>query len=601
MLAYVNKGIHRRQRRRAQPGPFATTQTADVRMADVQTGNAREGLRQRNGVPAMNISEIRFALRKIAAMPIMLCSAAVLFAPVAHAVAPFSIDGNVPDADALEFGDPVGSIKELGPVNASDTKLGSIHTASPRMLEFTNPNSSTDLSRIWLKTEKELVSPGVEHVWLYFAWEREASTGSSVVSYEFQKNGRAPACDYAGIDQVEGEDAAETVLMDSCNPWSNRSDGDFIVVWDFGGGSTDVILRYFSEATSSFGGPINLSDLGFADAQLNADSTRGEGRINLTEAIFFNLDSCFSVANIVPGTITGNSDSSDYKDTVLADISAAVTISNCGSLTITKDTQPPGESGDFPYRLDRSSRAAINYEGNLEATGILQDDGGSDQLTLLPGTDYRLEETLGPDSSFVLDTIFCDQPPPGVTLDSTRPFSVNVSETTNCVINNELKLGTLTVRKLVDNRYDGTAVPSDFTLCLQDVDNTVFAGDRDGTPFSFLNGYGFTVAEGLDCGDSVTDPAGYEATYDGTCSGAIQAFTDLECVVTNTQQAQREIGLTLRKVVVTDNGGTAVSSDWTLGAALKSGSPAACTLSGFSGTDGGEGGCLLCKPVCWPP
>ena len=79
----------------------------------------------------MTISESRFAITKTAATRAMLCSVAMLLAPVAQALPPFSIDGNVPDADVLQFDDPVGSIKELGPVNASDTKLGSIHTASP--------------------------------------------------------------------------------------------------------------------------------------------------------------------------------------------------------------------------------------------------------------------------------------------------------------------------------------------------------------------------------------------------------------------------------------------------------------------------------------
>ena len=143
---------------------------------------------------------------------------------------PFNIDGTVPDADCcVEFTDPSGSIAELGPVNASDTKLGAIHTALPPMLDFTNPNSSTDLASIWLATRTDATGD----IWLYFAWERDATTGSSVISYEFQEAAASLSCDYSGIDQVQPESAEETTLINNCNPWSNRQPGDFLVVWDF--------------------------------------------------------------------------------------------------------------------------------------------------------------------------------------------------------------------------------------------------------------------------------------------------------------------------------------------------------------------------------
>jgi hypothetical protein len=53
---------------------------------------------------------------------------------------------------------------------------------------------------------------------------------------------------------------------------------------------------------------------------------------------------CFSI--VIPETITGNSDTADYKDTVLADIAGSISISNCGSITIEKET----EGGTGPSR-----------------------------------------------------------------------------------------------------------------------------------------------------------------------------------------------------------------------------------------------------------
>ena len=112
-------------------------------------------------------------------------TAAVLLVPATGlAQVPYNIDGIVPDANCcFEFSDPVGSVKELGPINSSGTKLRSIHSATPAMLGFTNPSSSTDIATIWLDTEVDQSGD----LWLYFAWERDATSGSSVISYEFQK------------------------------------------------------------------------------------------------------------------------------------------------------------------------------------------------------------------------------------------------------------------------------------------------------------------------------------------------------------------------------------------------------------------------------
>jgi hypothetical protein len=101
----------------------------------------------------------------------ILCAIVAMLVPT-HSVAqavqagPFLIDGTAPDsAQQPTFTDPVGSIKELGPVNASTTKLGNIHLAIPPMLNFTNPNSSTDLATIWLEAKKDATTG---EIWLYF-------------------------------------------------------------------------------------------------------------------------------------------------------------------------------------------------------------------------------------------------------------------------------------------------------------------------------------------------------------------------------------------------------------------------------------------------
>ncbi|TFG82597.1 MAG: DUF11 domain-containing protein, partial [Chromatiales bacterium] len=510
-------------------------------------------------------------------------AAALLLAPgITLAQVPYSIDGVVPDPNCcVEFQDPVGSIAELGPINSSQTKLGVIDSAPTPMLGFTNPSSATDIATIWLDTRKDPTGD----IWLYFAWERDATTGSSSISYEFQSEPADPACDYSAIDQTQPESAAETALINSCNPWSNRQAGDFMIVWDFGGGSTQIILREFNG--TSFDAGVNLSTSGFAVASLNADSSRGEGAINLSDAIFDRLQRCLIFDNVIPGTITGNSDSADYKDTVLADVSSVLNISNCGVVDVRKVTQPAGEAGNFSYTLQRLGGEDIDFTPNTSATGTLVDDGDSDRLLVLPGDNYQLTEDLTGEPTFELQSIKCSRP--AADTDGTTGFSVSTGETTDCVITNELLTGTITVIKEVVNGFGGTAKPADFCLALNDDENTpAFPGDNTGTQFTFAIGNQYSVSE-VACGNPDTSPPGYVASLSGACGGVITARTDKTCTVTNTQQEQPQAAFTLFKNVINDNGGSVAASAWTLSAALKAGSPGTCTASGVSGTDTGSG------------
>jgi len=501
---------------------------------------------------------------------------------VAAAQVPFAIDGVVPDAGCCaEFADPFGSVSELGPVNSSTTKLTTISSAATPMLGFTNPNASTDLVTIWLDTAAD---PNGD-LWLYFGWERDASNGSSVIAYEFQTAEADPACDYTGIDQVEPETAAETNLINTCNPWANRQAGDFMILWDFGGGSTDITMRNFDG--TSFGDGVNLSASGFALASLNGDTSRGEGAINLTAAIFGTQDVCFNYANVIPGTITGNSDSADYKDTVLADIRGALTISNCGTLKITKATEPAGESGEFAYTLERLGGGDIDFTPRTSASGLLIDDGGSAELTVLPATDYQLTEDLTNEPTFKLKSIVCDKP--GAGTDGTAGFAVDIAETTECVITNELLTGTITVEKIVVNDFGGTAVSGDFCLSLShDGTNTTFPGDSSGTPFSFVIGTAYAATE-IACSAPNASPPGYLPLYSEDCTGIIETDIHKVCTITNVQQPQPQASFTLFKNLVNDHGGTSAQSAWTLNALLTSGSAGSCTQTGFSGSDSGDG------------
>ena len=246
---------------------------------------------------------------------------AVLSASSAQAAdGPYNIDGVVPDGGTTQLLDPFGSVKELGPLNSSTTKIGVIHKDAVPTLGLTNPNGQVDLRRAWLDTEREAGKD-----WLYFAWERDANSGSGFIAYEFMQNPAPDACAY--------DTATDAQLTANCNPWANRKAGDFMILWDQQGGSKDLYLRTWSGTGSNLtlGAPTLLNST-VSQAAYSADGFRGEAAVNLTDTIFGGSTACKSFANTIPSTVTGNSDSADYKDTILK---TAPPITNCTSTTVT--------------------------------------------------------------------------------------------------------------------------------------------------------------------------------------------------------------------------------------------------------------------------
>jgi len=245
---------------------------------------------------------------------------------------PFNIDGNVPDAGATELTDPFGNVKELGPVNSNTTKIGVIHNDALPTLDLTNPNAQVDLRRAWLDTERDPASPN--HDWLYFAWERDNNTGSGFISYEFMQNPAPAGCAY--------DTATQAQLIANCNPWANRKAGDFMILWDQQGGSKDLFLRTWSGTAPNLTlGAPTLLNAAVSQAAYSADGFRGEAAVDLTATIFSGSTACKLFANTIPSTVTGNSDTADYKDTILT---TGPPITNCKSTTVTTPKDGAGDN-----------------------------------------------------------------------------------------------------------------------------------------------------------------------------------------------------------------------------------------------------------------
>ncbi len=240
---------------------------------------------------------------------------------------PFTIDGNVPDAGTTQLEDPEGNVKELGPLNSNTTKIGVIHKDAVPTLDTTNPNGQVDLRQAWLDVERE-----ADKDWLYFAWERDNESGSGFIAYEFMQNPAPAACAYATATQAQ--------LIASCNPWANRKAGDFMILWDQQGGSLDLFLRTWSGTAPNLtlGAPVALNSA-VSQAAYSEDGFFGEAAVNLTDTVFGGSTACRLFANTIPSTVTGNSDTADYKDTILT---TTPPITNCTSTTV---TTPKTEAG----------------------------------------------------------------------------------------------------------------------------------------------------------------------------------------------------------------------------------------------------------------
>jgi hypothetical protein len=138
--------------------------------------------------------------------------------------------------------------------------------------------------------------------------------------------------------------ATDDQLIANCNPWANRKAGDFMILWDQQGGSKYLYLRTWSGTAPNLTlGAPTLLNASVSQAQYSPDGFRGEAAVDLTATIFGGSTACKTFANTIPSTVTGNSDTADYKDTILKN---APPITNCESTTVT--TPKDGAGANIP-------------------------------------------------------------------------------------------------------------------------------------------------------------------------------------------------------------------------------------------------------------
>ena len=248
---------------------------------------------------------------------------------------------------ALFTADLTGT-KEFGPINGSHTKVGVINFAAPPILGDTAITPKVDLTGVYTQA----AVAGTDF-WFYYAWNRATTSGSGFMAVEFERADKPTVCslNYNPIN---------TTALAGCNPWANRhGDGtpgnsDFMILWDQTGnaiGPQNIFVRFYNETAKAFGVAQNLTLAGSAVAVYGgngSDPSKGEMALNFSAITNAGANQCLTFANIIPNTVTGNSDTADYKDTVLSNFPVA---SNCGTVTIKKVTVPASSGISFQYTL----------------------------------------------------------------------------------------------------------------------------------------------------------------------------------------------------------------------------------------------------------
>jgi alpha/beta hydrolase fold/Prealbumin-like fold domain len=349
---------------------------------------------------------------------------------------------------------------------------------------------------------------------LYLAWERSNVLGSANMDFEINK-------------------LAQPNLTTTGPKTLNRSAGDLLITFDFGGSGSPVLglLRWVTTGATSqcfsanslpcWGNRVDLTAANEAEGAVNSTTvtdpiagvslpagTFGEAAVNLTQAGVFPPGTCTAFGSTFLKSRSSASFPAEVKDFVAPQ---PVNISNCGTIVIKKVTVPS------PDPTNTSFDFTLNGGGNPAPTGTTfpktfsLTNGGSNSTQVFAGSGYSAAETVP--ANWVLTSATCDNGSPVTNI------NVNPSETVTCTFTNTLQTGAIQVTKTFKHAAAGS-------------------GDHPQPEVTFtVNGVSkVTDANGVACFDGLlfdtytvheTVPAGYHGEADkqvtvdntATCAG----------------------------------------------------------------------------------
>ena len=200
---------------------------------------------------------------------------------------------------------------------------------------------------------------------LYLAWEREGTSGSANIDFEFNQSATTTS------NGVTPERTADDILI-TYSIAGNGSVAIGLAKW-----VTDPSGVCESGTTKPCWGPVVPLDASMAEAGYNPATTFGEVALNLTEAGFFSdPNSCMNFGRVfAKSRSSGGSFTSSLKDLIAP---VHVDLTNCGLMVIEKQTLPDGHTATFDFSGDVS--------GTLG-------DGDTTVAEVVPGT-YTSTETV---------------------------------------------------------------------------------------------------------------------------------------------------------------------------------------------------------------
>ncbi|HXG75484.1 MAG TPA: hypothetical protein VNJ53_02850 [Gaiellaceae bacterium] len=243
-----------------------------------------------------------------------------------------------------------------------------------------------------------------------------------------------------------------------------------------------------------------------------------------------------------------------YAASYSADCAGTIALGQTKTCTITNDDRPAsltvikhvvndngGSAAASAWTMNVAGPTPLSFAG-AESPGVTNAvDAGA----------YKITESGGPTGYGLTYSGDCDA-------DGDVTLAPGQSKT--CTLTNDDVAATLTVVKHVVNDNGGTADASDFTMSISGVTaaggNSFAGAESPGVTKTLTSVGAYSVSE--------SSVAGYEQTgASADCEGTIALGEHKTCTITNDDRAPK---LTLVKVVVNDNGGTAAPSAWTLSA-----------------------------------
>ncbi len=307
------------------------------------------------------------------------------------------------------------------------------------------PPQKSNLTRFYVANEFASNSN-----YLYLAWERSNVLGSANMDFEINQ-------------------AAQPNLTTTGPKTLNRTAGDVLITFDFGGSGNPVLglLKWVttgptsqcfsSNALPCWGNRVNLSAAGFAEGAVNSVTvtdpianvslpagTFGEAAVNLTAAGVFPPGTCEAFGSAFLKSRWSAPFPAEVKDFIAPQ---PVNISNCGRIIIEKVTVPSPDPTDtsFAFTLDGGGNPApigVTFPKSFSLK-----NGESNPTQVFAGSGYSAAETVP--ANWSLTSATCDDGSPVTNI------SVDANETVTCTFTNTLQLGAIQVTKTRKHAADG--------------------------------------------------------------------------------------------------------------------------------------------------